>query len=568
MGATRVFWYFMAAAIGLTLLTIAYIEINTVPFGDAFRHLLAVHDLPAAWVMIVMLLVGAGVGVREGSSAWVEQLVLTIDRRRYPIAVGLWIALCFGSIWVYHDHPLSMDEYATLFQAKVFAAGAMHGEFPSELLDQLIPREFQNHFLMVNRQTGAVFSAYWPGFSLLLAPFVWLGMPWACNPTLVAASFLLIGRLARELGNSPATAGWAMLFALASPAFVANGISYYSMSAHLVLNLAYAWLLVVPSPARLVAAGLIGGVALALHNPFPHAVFAAPWVLWLAIRRDNRLRNILLLAAGYLPTVLVLVVGWSLWRRDILQVATVAVGAVSDTPSVAFPGLAQRIWTLLGELVSVLQWPHELIVYSRLGGLVKLWLWASPLLLILAWWGGRESRSTTIRLLGASVLTTFFAYFLIRFSQGHGWGYRYFHPAWGALPILAAVGAAKLMSVPGEGVRWSRTLAVLTLGSLIAANGLRFYQMGSFMSDHLAQSPPRSSAGFELVMHNDRGYYGHDLIQNDPWLRGTSVVTLASTKEEQSEVLSRFRDRFETTPTAFTNRFGITFAGRPAPAGK
>ncbi len=100
-----------------------------------------------------------------------------------------------------------------VFQARVFAAGALHGQFPPDLVDNLIPKGFQNHFLMVNRNTGAVFSAYWPGFSLLLAPFVWLGIPWACNPTLVAASFLLIGRIARDLIASPlATLSWFFLY--------------------------------------------------------------------------------------------------------------------------------------------------------------------------------------------------------------------------------------------------------------------------------------------------------------------------------------------------------------------
>ncbi|MDK9703229.1 MAG: hypothetical protein OEL20_08810 [Sulfuritalea sp.] len=562
------FGQFMAAAIGLTLLAALHIQVNAVPFGDVFGHLLAVHDLPAAWMMLVMLLAGAAFGLREGAGMSVERLASGIDRWRYPIAAGLWVVLCVGSIWIYRSHPLSMDEYAAVFQAKVFAAGAMHGQFPPDLLDHLIPHQFQNHFLMVNRASGAVVSAYWPGFSLLLAPFVWFGIPWACNPTLVAGSVLLIGRLARDLGNSSATAGWAMLFALSSPAFVANGISYYSMPAHLLLNLVYAWLLLAPSSARVVAAGLVGGLALALHNPFPHVVFAAPWVLWLATRRGNRLRNVCLLTAGYLPMFLTLIVGWSLWRGEVLQAAAMAVGAVGDSAAVAVPGLAERTWTLLRGFLRVLGWPHESVVYSRLGGLAKLWLWASPLLLLLAWWGGRQSKSSAIRLLGASALTTFFAYFLIRFSQGHGWGYRYFHPAWGALPVLAALGAAKLMSVPGGEIRWGRTLAALALASLVAANGLRFYQMGRFMSDHLAQSPPRASAGFELVMHNDRGYYGLDLIQNDPWLRGNSVVAHAGNEDEQSKLLSRFRHRFDAPPTPFANRFGITYADRPLAAGR
>ena len=192
------------AAIGLTLLAIWFIVANGEPHGGIFWHLLVTQDLPGSWLMLAILVLGQWIGAgRSGDGAWVERLLLQLDRQRYTLALILWATLCMGSLSVYRNHPLSMDEYAASFQAKVFAAGAWHGQFPRDLLDQLIPPHFQNQFLMVNRNTGAVFSAYWPGFAILLTPFEWLGVPWACNPTLVTASFLLIGRIARELIPSP-----------------------------------------------------------------------------------------------------------------------------------------------------------------------------------------------------------------------------------------------------------------------------------------------------------------------------------------------------------------------------
>ena len=544
-------------ATGLTLLAIVFIDANAETWKRIFWHLLTFHDLPAAWLMLAMLAAGFWFGTRGPVDARrVEGLVLALHRRRFPVAIGLWLLLCAGSVWVYHNHPLSMDEYAAVFQAKVFAAGAMTGQYPIDLLDNLIPRGFQNNFLMVNRNTGAVFSAYWPGFSLLLAPFVWLGIPWACNPTLVAASFLLMGRLARELMASPLAAGWALLFALASPAFVANGITYYSMPAHLLFNLGFAWLLLSPSPLRLFLAGLVGGFALVLNNPFPHVVFALPWILWVALGSERRARNLFWLAAGYSPVVAGLLMGWSFWQQQVLQLG--ASVAVVPGPIVQ-ADLPERAAALLSRLLRVLQMPDVAIANARIAGLVKLWLWASPLLLLLAWWGGRAAKSTGIRLLGASALTTFFAYFLIRFDQGHGWGNRYFHSAWGVLPILAAAGALKLAVVPGEGVRWVRMLAATAVISLFAANGLRIFQMGSFMADHLAQMPPRTAAESSIVMHNGRGYYAYDLIQNDPWLRGNSITLLVQNEEDMTRLLNRFRDRLPASPKPLKNRFGTAF---------
>ncbi len=539
-----------AYGIALTAAFLVFILANGLPGGPIFWNLLWA-DIPSALLMLVMLLVGHWYGdQRSGDGAWVEQMLRALDRNRYAAAAALWLVLCAGSLWVYRNHPLSMDEYAAVFQARVFAAGAMHGTFPPDLLDYLIPPDFQNNFLMVNRATGAVMSAYWPGYSLLLAPFVWLDIPWACNPTLVAMSFLLIGRVARDLADSPYAAGWAMLFALASPAFVANGIAYYSMPAHLLFNLAFAWLLLVPTPLRMFLAGLTGGFALVLHNPFPHAAFAIPWIVWLAVQRGRFLRNMGLLVAGYLPIALLFGAGWWVWRQQILAEALQAAVAGQQAVSLAAPDIVERMQGLLRGFIGFLHWPDVQIIYARLGGLAKLWLWAAPLLLLLAWWGARGERKPGIRLLGASALLTFLAYFLIRFDQGHGWGYRYFHSAWGVLPVLGALGVIKLAR--GDARRVYRQIAMLALLSLAAANAQRLVQMGAFMQAHLAQFPPRAEAGRSIVLHNGNGYYVRDLIQNDPWLRDAQTVLLVRNRADLEAVLKHYSALREVA----RNRYG------------
>lgn len=544
-------------ALVLTLAAIVFIVANGLPGGPIFWNLLAA-DVPSAWVLLVLLLFGHWYGEqRQASASWVEQSLLMLDRRRHLIAVMLWLALCAGSLGVYRNHPLSMDEYSALFQARIFAGGALHGQFPPGLVDNLIPPIFQHGFLMVNPATGAVFSGYWPGFSLLLAPFVWLGIPWACNPAIVAVSFLLMARVARAVSDSPLAPGWALLFALASPAFIANGITYYSMPAHLLFNLGFAWLLLAPTPLRLFLAGLVGGFALVLHQPFPHAVFALPWLVWLFTRRGQILRNLFFLALGYLPVTLLLGLGWWLWRQDVLREGLQAAGAVKAAV-VASEGLPDRLLGMLGGFLNLLHWPGEQIIYARLGGLAKLWLWASPLLLLLAWWGGRGEKRPGIRLMGATALLTFFAYFLIEFDQGHGWGYRYFHSAWGVLPVLAALGVIKLAET--DYPRVLRQVAMLALVSLVGANAMRFVQMGEFMQAHLAQFPPPTEAKRVVVLHNGRGYYALDLIQNDPWLRGRQIVLLARKPEDMKAVMQHFPDAYAVS----ANRFGLTLAeGEP-----
>ena len=70
--------------------------------------------------------------------------------------------------------------------------------------------------------------------------------------------------------------------------------------------------------------------------------------------------------------------------------------------------------------------------------MLKLTVWAVPGLVILAIIGARRGwKDTRIKVLTFSALLTFFGYFLFEATQGHGWGYRHFHGAWGTLPLLA-----------------------------------------------------------------------------------------------------------------------------------
>ena len=131
-------------------------------------------------------------------------------------------ALRWGRSVVYHDYPLSMDEYAAVFQAKIFASGHLFAQLPRNLVDWLVVRGFNGSFLVASPETGRAIEHYWPGFALLLAPFEYLKAPWLCNATLAGLAVFLVYRITREITGDRRAAGWAMLFTVASGAFVAN----------------------------------------------------------------------------------------------------------------------------------------------------------------------------------------------------------------------------------------------------------------------------------------------------------------------------------------------------------
>jgi hypothetical protein len=420
-------------------------------------------------------------------------------------------AVC--AVGVYKNYPLSMDEYSAVFQSKVFASGHLAAQLPPALVPWLIAPGFNGYFLLISAQTGRAIETYWPGFALVLAPFQLLGIPWLCNATLAGIAIFLIHRITLEVTGERRTAGWAMLFALGSAAFWANAISYYSMQAHLTANLLFAWLLLKPTGARSFAAGLVGALALLLHNPVPHLLFAAPWLIAFALDERTR-RRLLPLALGYAPAVAV-GLGWAWLRGDIVPAAhSAAIGAT---------------------LRSVFTLPDADILNMRLAAAAKMWVWAVPCLFYFAFLGYVRARGDRhIRLLMLSAVGTYVGYLFVHFDQGHGWGYRYFHSAWGVVPILAACALTGREDTGRGLVTFAGGAAVLSLLILVP---FQLTQIDGFITRHLAMVPAAKRPGGNVYFIDFRGgYYLADMIQMDPLLRSEDLY-LATRGNELDERL-------------------------------
>ncbi len=505
--------------------------------GDAFRLLFARDEPAGAALLLATLLVAPFLAWLLGPALALPQW---LARHRRTVAVTATVLLAAGAVVVYRARPLAMDEYAPWFQARVFAAGHLTARLPPDLLPRLIPARLLYPFFATSPGGGAVVSTYWPGFALLLTPFTWVRAPWLLDPLLGGLCLLLLATLAHRWTGDPAAAGWALLLTLASPAFVINAISFYPLTAHLALNLSWMALLVeggaggaegadaVPPqltarPARLLAAGLVGSLALVLANPVPHAVFAAPWIVALLGRRGPR--PIAWLALGYLPLSLLLGAGWTPLRFGLA--ATVS----ASSTAAGAPGLARAAHLFAGAFAL----PGPRLLAARLLALAELVTWAAPFLPVLALLGWRATRrGSPLRLLAASAAATLLIYCFVPFDQGHGWGYRYFHPAWSALPLLAAAGL-----VTPRAARWRAPVLAAALLALPLADGLRATQVRSFIGEHRAQLPAVPEAGRHLVfVALAGGSYRVDLLQNDPFLR-ERVITMASVDPASDAALVR-----------------------------
>jgi len=498
-----------------------------VPHEWIFHFILRQQDI-AGWAFVMAIAVLALVPARSPLA-----LVDALASRPWTWAAVALGAICIATFAAAKNHPLAGDEHLALFQSRAFAAGKLTGAFPPELLYRLIPSQYQWRWLIADEASGRVASMYWPGFALLLAPFDWIGASWLCNPLLAASSLVLVAKLAERLTGERRAGGWAMLLALASPGFIAMATSYFSMTAHMFLNLLYAWLLLERTPRRLVAAGIVGSLALVQNNPVPHLLFALPWVMSIA-RGPAARRNFLTLVAGYAPLGLLLGLGWWVFLRELHGPVPMALFPPDANPLYR---LTNALWYLLLQFRTVFGlWDGA--VMSRILEQGRLWSWAAPGLVILAlagWWLGRGVREA--RLLGFSFAATVLGYLPVAFDQGSGWGARYLHPAWGALPVLAAFALVRI----ADGGRLRAYTARAALYSLVFANALRLFQIHLFMQDQLSLRPPYEEGVRQVVFitPNLHQYAQDFVLQNDPFLRAPVIFMMSRGRATDREEIRR-----------------------------
>ena len=515
-------------------------------FSPIFAYLLTAYD---GHGNLLVLAVAACAYFLRGRPGALDAVKIAGENPWLAAAVAFPL-LCAGSLSVYHDYPLSMDEYAAVFQAEAFAAGRFAGAFPPELLDQLIPRVFQNHFFTVSHATGEISGSYWPGFALLLTPFAALHIPWALNPAVGALTLPALHRLTQQLSGSREAAGWALVLTAASPAFVVTSISYYSMPAHLLCNLLYALLLLRPTVPRALLAGLIGSLALTLHNPVPHLLFSVAFFIWLCTRPGSA-SLLAALVAGYIPLSLMLGVGWHYHLADLVRAPGLAAISVAAAPP---PALLDAVAAQLGDVIT---FPGVRVVLARIAGLSKIWTWGAACLLVLAalgFWAAR--RQAGVRVLSAALALTFLGYFLVPFDQGHGWGYRYIHSAWFVLPVLAAIALGGGAAGKDDDLRRMAAWAVIL--SAILATGLRLVQVDTFIAHQRAQVPPlargQDAKRPEVVFVNiGAGFYTRDLVHNDPFVRGPRITMVYEGEERAADLMAR---RFPAYRRSAQGRWG------------
>ncbi|MGK2911964.1 MAG: hypothetical protein ACSLE1_19505 [Sphingobium sp.] len=338
-------------------------------------------------------------------------------------AAVLLVVTFLGHSLILSGYDRTRDEQMASFDALVFASGH---------LVESLPTLWRNHadvlnlnFMYPADQRGAWISAYLPfnaGFRALLAS---IATPVLAGPFMTGLGAIALWGCVRRLWPHDKQAGTVALILYGGSAqILVTGMTSYAMPAHLTLNMFWLWLFLRGSWKWDLAALFVGFLAVGLHQPLMHPMFAAP-ILFLLVREKRWDR-----ATIYLVGYAIVGAFWLWWPTFVWQM-------VQADPS-ALPPVGVDFTTRMTRVIAT---GDPFALPNMLSNILRLIAWQHLLLLPLMLIGAKAARSNSLAggLTGGIILTIFMMAVLLPY-QGHGFGYRYVHGLIGNAILLAIFG--------------------------------------------------------------------------------------------------------------------------------
>ncbi len=465
----------------------------------------------------------------------------------FPLAVAaiVLVAVSVGRFAIYQNFDLCIDEYLNDFEVRILDHGQLRAAVPAGWRDdaEAMRVPFENY----NAASGTWASGFLPGFASLQWLASQAGADWAVSPVLAALSLLLLGDVARRLyPAAPWAAGVAVVLLAVSPQFLAMAMTKFAWTAQLCGTLLWVWLLTHPRRACFLLTPVLGALLIGLHQPHVHPLVAAPFVLRFLYTRQWKV--FLWFAAWYLAGALA-------WFQVYELLRTNALAPGGDLSNLLAPSSSAII-------------PFILSVIFGTWHAATLLAWATPLavpllgIFLVAW--REQPAAARDGFLGAALT---FAFYLLFFPhpQGHGWGYRYLHVAYGLL-ILCATGGAVALARGSWNARLARALVATVVFSLAFQAAYRAYEIRAMVRP-LARTWDFIAAQKTdfVVIETGDFYYAGDLVRNDPWLLQRPLVFNADYLTPQQLAELRARGTVTTIGAAEVKRFGVLLSdpGKP-----
>lgn len=419
--------------------------------------------------------------------------------RALLLGAGLALAAYAGHYLILSGYDLSRDEQMANFDAAIFARGELVAPLAGIWRDHA--DALNTMFMYPTGQSAAWVSAYLPLNAVLRALFALAGDAALTGPAMTGLGALALWGCARRIWPDHREAPIvALLLYLGSGQVLFNGMTAYAMPAHLALNLCWLWFFLRRTIWADVAALCVGFVAVGLHQPIMHPMFAAPILLSVVLDSDWRR------AAFYFAGYAVIGAFWLWWPGFIWTLV--------EANPLALRADGVDFWTRL--LLAIEK--GDALRFANMGAnLLRFAAWQHLLLLPLLLLGLRAVRRN--RLAGAlagSIGLTLVVMTVILPYQGHGFGYRYLHGLIGNAILLAVFGWVAL----GDRLaQWRPLMMRTTIAGLLVLLPVQAWMAHGFYAPFARASARIGASGADyVVVGGHDAPFATDLVINPPFL--------------------------------------------------
>lgn len=420
---------------------------------------------------------------------------------RLPLIVGSILALAAyaGHYLLLGGYDLSRDEQMAVFDAAIFTRGELVAPLGgvwrhhAEALNMM--------FMYPTSETAGWISAYLPLNAGLRTLFGLVGdAAWTGPAMLLLGAAALWGCAVRIWPDHREAAVVALLLYVGSAQVLFNAMTAYAMPAHLALNLCWLWLFLRRTAWADVMALAVGFIAVGLHQPIMHPMFAAPILLLLPLRREWRRAALYFLGYAAIgafwawwPNAM-----WSLVEADTLAPKAEGIDYVSRLIATLVEGDGMRLANMVANILRFFAWQHLLLLPLLLPGILI----------------ARKDRLAGA--LAGGILLTFIVMLIILPYQGHGFGYRYFHGLIGNFILLGVYG---WMTLGQECARWRSLLVRTSVAGLVILFPVQAWMAHAFYAPfaHISAQIDESGATYAVVGRADAAFSA-DLVNNSPFL--------------------------------------------------
>ncbi len=424
---------------------------------------------------------------------------------------GFLVLGALGHVFIMHGYHLSRDEQMVMFDAEVFAGGGLYASVPDAW--RAMVNQLNTMFMIVTPGGQYWVSAYLPVNAMLHSLAMTLDLAVLVNPVLAAIGLFATWQVARHLRpDQPEVAAVACLVYVTSAQVWAASMTSYAMTGHLALNMI--WLMCFLRGGLAGHAGAIatGFAATGLHQLVFHPLFALPFVMTLAVRRQWHT------FAAYGVAYLAIGLFWAMYAK--ITVYAAAPGAVAELSGI--DGYFGRLWALI-ESWSVSSVP------LMTANLARFFAWQNLLLLplvIMAVHVARSKRELLVWAMLAAMVLTPLAMLVLLAYQGHGWGYRYMHGLIGVAAILAGLGWQELRE---RGIAPRRALAVASVLAVLVAAPFLLLGAHRFVAPYAAADQAIRAVDADVVLVDNRSStFALDLVVNRPGIENRPVRLIDS----------------------------------------